>query len=257
MTNFSLEELVIREIEVRGLESDARLEFSISTQSLSNSESNPVRNVLTFLPNEKKEVNLLLFSQDRCQIKIGLKKDIVRILEKFSNKTLKCEVLKKEYDSIVLASRISKKKQEQMTAEELEKSLSKQAESLEKKYTLEEKIRRCSAKTTLGKFRRRRKARLVFHLNNNRSFEVNIRSRNLVGELKILPKEPVVNVLFPGPNRYFKFEVLNTFGKMLKILKVKNKPMKIGLFEAYSSKKFIASSPKPGKVNKSNFSRLT
>ena len=133
----------------------------------------------------------------------------------------------------------------------------KQAESLEKKYTLEEKLRRCSAKTTLGKFRRRRKARLVFHLNNNRSFEVNIRSRNLVGELKILPKEPVVNVLFTGPNRYFKFEVLNTFGKMLKILKVKNKPMKIGLFEAYSSKKFIASSPKPGKVNKSNFSRLT
>ena len=193
-----------------------------------------------------KEVNLLLFSHDQCQIRISLTKNFSKILEKFSNRKLKCDILKQDYENLLLATRIKKMKEAEMTPEELEKSLASQVEKLDKKYDLEERIRKCSQKTTLNKFRRKKRAKLIFHLNDGKKFEVSIRSRNLVGEIKILPEEPVVNVLFPGPNRHFKFEVLNTFGKNLKIKKVLSKPLKLALFEVIPSTDSVPSSPKPG-----------
>jgi hypothetical protein len=224
----------------------ARLELTLTTKSLSNTESSSIKNVIVLKGNQTKEINLLLFSQDQCRIKLVLSKNFSKILEKFANKKLKCDTLKKDYENLLLSSRMKKMKESEMTQEELEKSLVSQVETVEKKYELEEQIKKCSKKTTLSRFRKLKKSKLIFHLNNGKKFEIEIKNRNLVGEIKILPEEPVVNVLFPGPNRHFKFEVLNTFGKVLKILKVVNKPLKIALFEAYSSKKFISSSPKPG-----------
>lgn len=248
---------MIQNIELRGLEAFAELELTITTQSLSNNDSNPVKNKLSFGKNESQEVNLLLFSRDQCHIEMRLKKDISKVLEKFANRKLKCDVLRQEYEHLMEASRIKKIERDEMTPEELDKALALQVETVEKKYKLKEKIRKCTQKITLRKFRQLKKAVLLFHLNDGKSFEVRLKNRNLLGEVKILPEEPELNVVFPGPNQHFKFEVINTFGKMLKILKVENKPLKLGLFEAYSSKKLIPSSPTPGKHDQSSFWKCT
>lgn len=252
MTNYSLEEVVIQSIELRGLEPHAVLDLSVTTRSLNNSESNPVENKLQFSGSETKEVNLLLFSRDQCQIKMRLTKDISKVLEKFANRKLRCDVLRDEYEQLLEESRIKKQDRDQMSSEELDKKLALQVETVEKKYKLKNTISKCAQKITLKKFRQLKKAVLVFHLNGGKSFEVRLRNRNLLGEVKILPEEPELNVIFPGANKRFKFQVLNTFGKTLKILRVENKPLKLGLFDAYASKKLIPSSPTPSECDQSS-----
>ena len=149
-----MEELFIKTIEIQGLESQATLEMVLTTKSLSNSESNTLKNTILFNSKGSKEVNLLLFSHDQCQIKISLTKDISKILQKFSDRKFKCDILKQDYENLLLASQIKKMKEAKMTPEELEKSLASQMEILDKKYDLEERIRKCSQKTTLKKFRK-------------------------------------------------------------------------------------------------------
>lgn len=239
-------------MELSGLELWTELQLEISIRSLKEPKSLPLLHSVTLSGNSKKELNLLLFSQDRCQIKIVWVKQIKKILSKFQKRVERCNSFRLKLDDLLLSKKKQTNKDGQdkykMSDEELEKLLKSQMEDVERRYELEEKIRKCSKRSTVKRFSHLKKPKLIFYLSNGKQFEVFLQSRNLKGKFKVFPEEPVVNVLFPGPSKYFKFEAINTFGKPIKILDIVNKPLKLKLFEAYYTKNLIKPSNKPGEL---------
>jgi hypothetical protein len=258
--NYGLEETMVKSLEIKGLGKNSEI---LITAILRNKKSNKqkihLENIL-FNKDSKFKANWMMHSNDFCRFTIHWKKNFKEILKNYLAKLKKCQEYKIELEYFLQENKLNESfslNDQNLTDEELKKLQDQQIENLEKKFELEEKIKKCTKKFNDKNFRKKKKVKLIVTLSNDKKFEIVLFSRNLKGEFLLYPETRKLEVYFPGPNNNLSFQIVNGFGKDLKIYEVFNISNKLKIFEAFAIKRNIKSSDKPGIIysyNPNNFS---
>lgn len=236
-------------MEIKGLDKNSEI---LITAVLRNKKSRfqkaQLQNIL-FNKDSTYHANWTMISNDFCRFTIQWKKNFKEILKNYLAKLKKCQEYKIELEYFLQENKLNESfslNDQNLTDEELKKLQDQQIENLEKKFELEEKIKKCTKRFNDKNFRKRKKIKLIVTLSNDKQFEVVLFSRNLKGEFLLYPETRKLEVYFPGPNNNLSFQIVNGFGKDLKIYEVFNITNKLKIFEAFAIKRNIKSSDKAG-----------
>lgn len=171
------------------------------------------------------KIELILPAESESSFWIEFDQNFESILEYRAKLNKRLELLKIEH------SQLTKNKDNPALHNSPEESLRIQAQRIERRYELEKQIRLLEKKNTQKFFSRKRRPAMQFRLSDGRQIEVVLKHRNLQGNLRILPNQPVFEMKFPGPTKIIKFKLENTFGRDIRINKVSANPIKYGMFD--------------------------